>query len=114
MDKHLALWLYRCLLAFYPTGFRTEFGAEMRAVFTQALGDCRTSVVQLLWRELRDWPGVIWCAHRAERMRTMIPTSLAQQQPGPARQPVPASSWRDAWLAALELTLPGVCAYTGG
>jgi len=43
MLTRLALGLYRCLLAFYPTGFRTEFEAEMKAVFIQALGDQRAS-----------------------------------------------------------------------
>jgi hypothetical protein len=101
MRKRLALWLYRCLLAFYPTGFRTEFEVEMKAVFTRALAERHASMVRLLWRELRDWPGVVWSAHHAERREIMIPTNSSRVQAAPAQQPVPASSWRDAWLAAL-------------
>ena len=41
MRTRLALGLYRCLLASYPKGFRTEFAAEMKAVFARALGDPR-------------------------------------------------------------------------
>lgn len=105
MRTRLALGLYRCLLAFYPTDFRAEFEAEMKAVFAQALGDQHASMIQLLWRELRDWPGVVWCAHRAERKKMMIPSGSTQQQPGSAYQLVPAGSWRDAWLAALAFLL---------
>jgi hypothetical protein len=101
MGKHLALWLYRCLLAFYPTGFRTEFEAEMKDVFTEALAERRASMVRLLGRELRDWPGVVWHAHHAERSEMMMSTSSSRAQPEPAQPLVPASSWRAAWLAAL-------------
>jgi len=33
--------LYALLLRLYPAAFRAEFGAEMTAVFTQALADAR-------------------------------------------------------------------------
>jgi small basic protein len=105
MRTRLALGLYRCLLAFYPTGFRTEFEAEMKAVFTQALGEKRASTARLLWRELCDWPGLVWGAHHAERIRIMMPISSSREQPVPAYQLVPAGSWRDAWLAALAYLL---------
>lgn len=105
MGTRLALGLYRCLLAFYPKGFHTEFGAEMTVVFTQALRDQRTSTVRLLWRELRDLPGLVWCAYHADRRKMMMPTSSSRAQPVPAHQLVPAGSWRDAWLAALAFLL---------
>ena len=101
MRTRLALRLYRCLLSFYPRGFRSEFEAEMKAVFTQALGEQRSSTVRLLWRELRDCPGLVRSAHHSERRKMMVPNSSSRAQPEPAQPLVPASSWRDAWLAAL-------------
>jgi hypothetical protein len=101
MRIRLTLGLYRSLLAFYPKGFRAEFGEEMMAVFAQELRDSRTSSVQLLWRELRDWPGMVWRIHLAERSKTMVQTDFVQEQHPPVYQPVPAGTWREAWLAAL-------------
>ena len=53
--------LYAALLRLYPRSFRAEFGAEMRAVFAEAVvgaaGRGWASLVGLLLRELRDWPG---------------------------------------------------------
>jgi len=105
MNTPLALGLYRCLLAFYPTGFRTEFEAEMKAVFTQALVEKRASAVCLLWRELRDCPGMVWRTHLTERRERMTPTSSIQAQTRPAHSLVTASSWRDACLAALAFLI---------
>ena len=73
----------------------------MKAVFTQALVEKRASAVCLLWRELRDWPGMVWRTHLTERRERMTPTSSIQAQTRPAHSLVTASSWRDACLAAL-------------
>jgi hypothetical protein len=89
------------LLAFYPKDFRAEFELEMTAVFSQALNGQRSATARLLWRELRDWPGVVWSTHHAERREIMMSTSSTLEQPDPSHQLVPASSWRSAWLAAL-------------
>jgi len=101
MRTRFALGLYRCLLAFYPKGFRAEFELEMTAVFSQALNGQHNAIARLLWRELCDWPRVAWRAHLAERRKTMAHTDSLQAQPAPAYQPVPAGTWRAAWLAAL-------------
>lgn len=101
MTQRLALALYRCLLAFYPKGFRLEFSAEMQVVFTQALGGRYASAGSLLWRELRDWPVALCQAHRAERKKAMVAENPSLAQPAPAHTPVPPSSWRHACLAAL-------------
>lgn len=105
MRTRVALGLYRCLLAFYPKGIRTEFGAEMRAVFAQALGEECASTGQLLWRELRDWPGALWQTHRAERRKIMIPAGTSRPQPALAHPADPVGAWRAAWLAALAYLL---------
>jgi hypothetical protein len=77
--KSLALLIQRTLLACYPAAFRDEFAAEMRAVFeaslTEAQHSGRAQMWQLIWRELRDWPGSVLQAHLNERMRKMASTS---------------------------------------
>lgn len=75
----LAQQIQRLLLACYPTAFQDDFGAEMRAVFEEALSEAQRSgwrrMWQLFWRELRDWPGSILRAHLDERMRKMATTT---------------------------------------
>ena len=55
------------LLAFYPAGFRAEFGDEMQAVFKatmlQAEKTDRPRMLALFGREIRDWPGAVCREH---------------------------------------------------
>jgi len=59
--------LYAVLLRLYPPGFRADFGAEMEAVFAEAVSGVAErgwiSLLGFLQRELRDWPGALWQAH---------------------------------------------------
>jgi hypothetical protein len=106
MMTRLALGLYRCLLAFYPAVFRHEFGLEMEAVLAQALEAQRgPAVARFCWRELRDWPGLVWRTHLAERSKMTTHTGSLQVQPVSTYPPIPAGTWREAWLAALSFLL---------
>jgi hypothetical protein len=106
MLTRLALSLYRCLLAFYPAGFRAEFGPEMMSVFSQAWVVQRgPALAGFCWRELRDWPGLVWRIHQAERSQKMAKTGSLQAQPASTYPLVPAGTWREAWLAALSFLL---------
>ncbi len=51
-------WFYTHSLKLYPSEFREEFKAEMVTVFAQAIVDNQksSSLLRLLWRELRDLP----------------------------------------------------------
>ena len=70
----LVVRVYRLMLTGYPATFRSEFGSEMIAVFTQALAEARDerkSIGILLGRELRTWPGAIFRAHLENRRKMM-------------------------------------------
>jgi hypothetical protein len=53
--------IYRCLLALYPAGFRSEFGNEMMETFTQSVLEqqARGRWVILCLREVYDLPGAL-------------------------------------------------------
>lgn len=62
----LQLWLarrYRSLVMLFPGWFQAQFGAEMQAVFAQAVDEAATqgkmALLRLCWRELRDWPAAV-------------------------------------------------------
>ena len=59
--------IYGVLVRFYPRRFRAEFGAEMRAVFADAVAETAARgwipLAGLCLRELRDWPGAVLRAH---------------------------------------------------
>ena len=61
--------LHRAALRLYPHPIRTTFGAEMHAVFEEALGDARKrgpfAVLGLIWRETTDWPACLLREHIA-------------------------------------------------
>lgn len=65
--RHLITRVYRILLAAYPSKFRAEFGQEMQDVFETALTEAQRpggeQLWQLVWREIRDWPGAVWQEH---------------------------------------------------
>jgi hypothetical protein len=56
-----AIGIYRRLLRLYPAGFRSEFGSEMQATFTQAILErqARLRWVVFCLRELVDLPGAL-------------------------------------------------------
>lgn len=66
-DVQFLRHLYTVLLRLYPPDFRADFGAEMDAVFAEAASAAAErgwiSLLGLLQRELRDWPGALWQAH---------------------------------------------------
>ena len=78
---HLLARLYRLLLTLYPAEFRAKFGEEMQDVFITALTTGPDSngerAWQLVWREMRDWPGAVWRAH----LRSRKGESLHQNTP---------------------------------
>jgi hypothetical protein len=107
--------LYAALLRLYPCSFRAEFGAEMEAVFAEALAGTAAqgwaSLASLLLRELRDWPGALlrahWYALKKEKMMggNMESTVFSSDVPPTLEDrhaPVP---WREALLAGLPHAL---------
>jgi hypothetical protein len=56
----LAVWLYSAMIRLYPLSFRQEFGAEMLAVYVEALEDARAKsrrdLLVTILREIRDFP----------------------------------------------------------
>ena len=95
MRTRLALRLYRILLAFYPRAYRAEFAEEMEAVFAQELAEHHVAPISLFWRELRDWPKLIWRAHCEARTK-LRSTGPDQLQPVIPLQQMVARSWDDA------------------
>jgi hypothetical protein len=63
------------MLTCYPAEFRAEFGPEMYAVFYTKLCEAQRkgmiTVWELLWRELRGWPGSVLKEHLRERINKM-------------------------------------------
>jgi hypothetical protein len=56
----LAIQLYTWLIRLYPVSFREEFGAEMTAVFAEAITEAarlsKRNLLVIFLRELRDYP----------------------------------------------------------
>ena len=73
--------VYRVLLAFYPSGFRAEFGQEMQDVFATALTEVQPW--RLFWREIRDWPGSVLQEHLRTRRRKMSANGFIEEKPLP-------------------------------
>jgi hypothetical protein len=73
--------VYRLLLACYPAAVRAQFGEEMEDVFASALAQGERRSWQLLWRELRDWPGSLLQAHLRVRRRKMATNRFAEEKP---------------------------------
>jgi hypothetical protein len=107
--------LYATLLRCYPSSFRAQFGAEMRAIFAEAADEAATrgwvSLAGFLLRELRDWPGALLQAHwRALRKGTMMNEKIenaavpSDNPPALLDRYAPAP-WREALLAGLPHAL---------
>jgi hypothetical protein len=81
----LIVRLYRVLLAFYPSGFRAEFGEEMYAVFTTVLTESQRPggerTWRLFWREIRHWPGTVFQEHLRARRRKMSMNGFIEEKP---------------------------------
>jgi hypothetical protein len=75
----LAVGIYRVLLNLYPADFRTEFGAEMQAVFEQAITNRVGfgAIAAYCLRELRDLPASLlqnyWFSQIGEGTMTTQP-----------------------------------------
>ncbi len=81
---YLIARVYRFLLAFYPSGFRAEFGEEMQDVFTTALTEVQyPQPWRLFWREIRDWPGSVLQEHLRVRRRKMPSNGFIEEKPLP-------------------------------
>jgi hypothetical protein len=82
---HLTTRVYRVLLAFYPSGFRAEFGDEMQDVFATALTEAQRRGGELPWRlfwcEIRGWPGSVLREHLRERRREMGSNGFVEEKP---------------------------------
>lgn len=72
---------YSALLHFYPRDFREEYGAEMQAVFEEAVRDAAQAgdlaLMWLLLREVRDLPREALREHRRERSKRAMETQPA-------------------------------------
>jgi hypothetical protein len=70
------LRIYGLLLSLYPPRFRSEFEAEMQAVFADLLAQERRggglAVLILLLRELFHAPHALWSAYRIRRYRPRL------------------------------------------
>ena len=77
--------VFRVLLAFYPARFRSEFGEEMQGVFASVLSEDQNrgggQAWQLLWREMRDWPGLVLREHLREKRRKMFSNGKPDAKP---------------------------------
>ena len=82
---HLIIRIYHILLAFYPSSFRAEFSEEMQDVFAAALAAAQhpggEQPWQLLWRELRAWPGSVLQAYLRARRRKMPANGFIEEKP---------------------------------
>lgn len=81
-----AVRLYARLLRLYPRRFREEFADEMQAVFAEAAAKAKGAErLELIVREVRDWPGAVILAHWQERkteadMETLIKASNGRER----------------------------------
>ena len=64
---HLTIFLYRCVLRFYPADFRSEYGEMMLLVFEEACRD-RNSWLRLWQITTRDLIQSIYHEHRTKNM----------------------------------------------
>ena len=81
----LIMRVFRVSLAFYPARFRAEFGEEMQEVFASVLIEDQDrgggQAWQLLWIEIRDWPGSVLEEHLRERRRKMFSNGKPDAKP---------------------------------
>ena len=69
-----AIKVYSLLIACYPMRFRVEFGKEMQEVFATAITEqhpINEHIWQLLWLEIREWPGSVLQEHLRDWRRKM-------------------------------------------
>jgi hypothetical protein len=74
------------MLACYPVEFRTEFGPEMKMVFSTAMREMERSgknkIWKLVWREFRYWPGSVIQEHlRARRNKMTVQNQFKPIRP---------------------------------
>ena len=82
---HLATKIYRALLTFYPSGYQAKFGEEMQDTFQSRLRETQKAggeqIWQVLWRELRDWPGSVFHEHLRARRKKMSSNGYNEAKP---------------------------------
>ena len=98
------IWLYSRSLYLYPEAFRTEFGAEMQAVFEQAICESGPKALSFCLRELKDLPGSLirqywFVLNEVTLMTNLTKSKTEDRQPG---------SWGAATLAGLPHLLMGL------
>ncbi len=82
---HLIKRVYHVLLAFYPSGFRAEFGEEMESVFsevTSEAGDSTGKLAVFFLREIRDLPGAVWREHWFALAEKEVSMTTSYKKPG--------------------------------
>ena len=113
----LAVRVYRLLLFLYPLAFRDEFGAEMQAVFSQAIeersGKGITEPIVFCLRELKDLPGSLYKQHWMEAQKegshmNAIPENNHNNQQASTYPEHLPGSWGAAVLAGLPHLLMGL------
>jgi exosortase O len=111
MDASTFVRLYAFLLSLLPPRFRDEFGAEMQAVFAQALSEAQASGERAMWaallRELFDLPRLALHEHWRER-------KLPRYAPAgePAMVMAPAPRWA-IWASLSLFVLPALLIAAG-
>lgn len=98
----LAIRLHSALIRLYPRSFRQEFGAEMLAVYAEAIEKARLTsrrhLLVTIVRELRDFPSFLLRQH----WRT-----LTQLEPNPMTlNSKPARFFYPAWIILTALCIP--------
>ncbi len=103
--------IYSISLALYPREFRGEFGAEMRAVFAEALAVSNKAglvgMLRVLVRELNQLPGSLWREHW-DIWRSRVDDSNREKQGylGAGQHWLrPPFSWGEALLGALPFIM---------
>jgi hypothetical protein len=71
-------------MAFYPPGFRAEFGQEMADAFAAALAEAQRAggkkPSQLFWREIRGWTRSVVREHTLEWRRRMPSSGFIEEE----------------------------------
>ncbi len=102
--------LFAAVLRLYPREFRLEFGAEMQAVFSEALSAARQGgmrgMIRVAIRELEHLPGSLLREYwevRSARMKAK--SNIKQRDLGAGHWMKAPMSWREALLGALPFVL---------
>ena len=114
--RRLALALVNFLFFLYPPGFRAEFGEEMEQAFSdlidETVGRGMFSLLCVLLRELRDWPGLLLRAHWQEFLKRLKEQNMVSKTPLPSIPTAPGASrpasWKTVFLGMFPFFLFGL------